>query len=151
MKQYLKSVPALLALATTLIAPLAFAGQRVMPSSGHPFDDSHASGLRSFDSKVCSKGSSSWHVWNTPLVLDTSESSVGVYQTRATSGGAQSRLVSFNSNGSVNSFSGSYTSNNYVGTVSIPGSGTVFIQSRLNFSSQTLVDGCISSFRAYPS
>ncbi|MCH2108427.1 MAG: hypothetical protein MK135_03800 [Polyangiaceae bacterium] len=148
MKNYIKKLAILAGTSIVALAPMASAGQRVMPASGHPYDSRVSNSAYTFDSKVCN-GTSSWQLWNTPLVIDTSETSVSVYQTK-NSGDAQSRVVSFNSSGTVNSFSGGWTSSSSVGSVNVPSSGTVFIQSRLRISSSTVREGCITSFRAYP-
>jgi hypothetical protein len=117
----------------------------VPAASGHAFSYSEAGKFDVFDNHVCA-GDTASRSWATPLILPINTGTASVYQFTGGGSNAKSAAFSFRTNGSVYSWTGSWTSNGSVGTVSIPINGTVFVRSLL---SHPLDDakGCLYSFK----
>lgn len=139
--------------AILLVSASASAEMTIVPAaSGHYvppiFDGNQNNWFYVENNAVCGKALTD-KAWHTPIVLANFDGGlVDIYQYRTNNlSTAKSNAYSMYDDGSVYEWSGSKTSNTFVGDVNVPQNGTLFTESLVN-DHDTDPKGCIYQFRA---
>jgi hypothetical protein len=146
------TLSALAVVAGGLLAGTAAArvNMNVPPTVGHAFIPTLAGDFYVHDNTVCGNVYAS-RTWATPLVVDPNDSGVYAYQyvQHGSPNGVISAMFSFRPNGTVYSWSRSYTSNTYLGYVYVPDNGTAFIRSDVAKGLNGQPADCLFNFRVH--
>ena len=141
-------------LATSLATALAYGAEverLVPPTTGHPLFAAEMADFSLFDNTVCGESTDRDYVWMTPLVTDWGHRELRVWQHTNNDGWtteAASAVWTFDRYGNYYSWSGSYTTQEYIGAVYLPISGNAFIRSNLRGNCEDFGwDTCLHTFR----